>query len=360
MSDNVSPLLPEQFEELRRLELEALAELGEYGELPRNKYGPVPQDRILCADAIPPPALLTWQGERIAAAGNIVAVCGQSKSGKSTFYTGIVKGYLAGGGPVWMDELTMSPVDSTRQIQWHDTEMASYHVHRNLRRALNGNPNLPANFFAYEHSQFKADEKKQRFFAAVYEHRPEIVILDGIAHFLYDVNDTKQCAQLIEEIKILVTETGTCLFTTIHDNQGKSGLLAEKARGHIGSELERICDSQIVCARAERKKNAPIVLSIRNVRDGDYASDLCILFDPEGKPYGGGVYEQTGKPKKLTKVEQTREKLIAEYAGRALSYSDLRDKIIQIEDTSASTAERRVKELGFEQASSKGYYIPLE
>ena len=342
------PYDPAQIEELRRLEIEAAAS-AEYGELP---------ERRTTFDTPPATPILTWQGQVVAASGSLVIIGGQAKTGKTTALIGTTKAFLAGGGPVLgMPELVVN-VPPSGLCAWYDTEMPLDLFDRNMKWVC-GTETAPDNFHVFPLRTLGQEDAKERIFNSILSLRPAFAVVDGLADLVSGgVNDPVDSTNVVRELMALAEITGCCIFCVLHDNQGTTGNSLQKTRGHLGSELERKCDGSIVC---ERKEDA-IVLRVRQIRRGNIPQDLAIRFDSENRPYGDGVWEETGKPKKQSRVDETREKLIAEYAGRALPYSVVIEAIMQIEGCSESTAERRIKgllDLGFEKASSGTYCIPL-
>ena len=344
MSDNVSPLLPEQFEELRRLELEAAAS-AEYGELP---------ERRTTFDTPPATPVLTWQGQVVAAAGSLVLICGQAKAGKTTALVGIMKACLAGGGPVLgMPELVVN-VPPSGLCAWYDTEMPLDLFDRNMKWVC-GTEAPPDHFFAFHLRSFGHEETKERIFNSIFRLRPAVVVVDGLADLIPGgINDEMGCPNVIRELMGLAERSGSCIFCVIHDNQGATAQTIGRSRGHLGAEFERKCDGSFVC---ERKEDA-IVLRVRQIRRGYIPQDLAIRFDSENRPYGDGVWEETGKPSTAKKKESTRETLIDMYGGKELAYTELVTKIMEIEGHGKRTAQSRVKDMGFLKTAAGTYLIP--
>lgn len=333
-----------------RMELEAAASV-DYGELP---------ERRTTFDTPQATPILTWQGQVVAAKGSLVLFSGQSKSGKTTLLTGIAKAYLQGGGPVLgMPELIVN-VPENNSVAWYDTEMEVDLYDKNMRFVC-GATEAPDNFLTWQLRSNGIEETKDVVIKTIYHFRPAFVIIDGLSELVSGgVNDSAESTQVIRDLMNITDKLGICILCVVHDNEGSTGGLQKKARGHLGSELARKCTSAIVCEKNEAE--SAIVASVRQNRRGGIPRPICIRFDSQNRPYGDGVWEETGKPKKLSRVDETREKLIAEYAGRALPYSVVIEAIMQIEGCSESTAERRIKgllDLGFEKASSGTYCIPL-
>jgi hypothetical protein len=81
---------------------------------------------------------------------------------------------------------------------------------------------------------------------SLYLRRPNIVVIDGIADLLYNTNDIEESDGLIGELMALSTQYNCHIINVLHTNPG-----TDKARGHIGSSLQRKSESVIYVHRDE-------------------------------------------------------------------------------------------------------------
>lgn len=345
--DNYSgpPYDPEQIQRLQS-EMEAAVSV-EYGEFP---------ERRTTFDTPPATPILTWQGQVVAAKGSLVQICGQSKSGKTIFLIGIAKAVLAGGGPVLdMDELVVN-VPANNSVAWFDTEMEIDLFDKNMRFICGGTKS-PDSLHAYHLRSCGILEMKEMVLKTIREIRPAVVFIDGLAELIAGgVNDSAESTEVIRDLMKLTDELGICFFLVVHDNEGNAPAQQKKSRGHAGSELTRKCTSSIVCEKKEAE--SAIVATVRQNRRGSIPSPICIRFDSRNRPYGDGVWEETGKPSTAKKKESTRETLIDMYGGKELAYTELVTKIMEIEGHGKRTAQSRVKDMGFLKTAAGTYLIP--
>lgn len=349
--DNYSgpPYDPEQ---IQRLRLEAAFDTEEPSLIPERTF-----------DAPKPPPLITWQGQMIACAGSLVLIGGQAKHGKSTLLLGFAKSFVSGVRSVCdMNELEVNS-DIGGLLMWFDTEQARWKVHQNMKYVC-GTNECPPNLEVYCLKTQLIPQTRDEIFRLIDEKKPTIAILDGLSEFLVKgINDIAESNDTIIKLMALAERTGTCILCVLHDNQGASGENADKARGHLGSELERKCDSSIVCKRIDDA----IVLRVRQIRNGRLPDKLHILFSEKGEPYGGGVYEENSGNLNL-KVRKTAKALIKTFGGQTVSHKDLLDAIMNQEGVSDGTAKTRIKHLveeGFivkvlKNGKASGYTVPAE
>jgi len=72
---------------------------------------------------------------------------------------------------------------------------------------------------------------------------PPVVLLDGIGDLVLDPNDTPECVSLVARLCAITHERGIGILCTLHNNPSVS---STKARGVLGSELWRKCESVLI------------------------------------------------------------------------------------------------------------------
>lgn len=191
--------------------------------------------------ALPDP-LLSCGGGMIISRGNLSVITGKPKTLKTTLQSYMVASCMTGG-----KVLTFEAPRPLRIIL-ADTEQSPYHLKRQCDRAfrlagldgggydglivLNLRPYSPAERYAY-------------LVEAVEEIRPDIVFIDGATDLITDTNDIQQSEALVSNLLTITSRYGCGICTIVHTNPGST----EKIRGHIGSTLERKCESSILLTR---------------------------------------------------------------------------------------------------------------
>ena len=189
--------------------------------------------------ALPDP-LVSCGGGMIVSRGNICVITGKPKTLKTTLQSYMVASCMVGG-----KVLTFEAPGPLRIIV-ADTEQAPYHLKRQCDRAfrlagldryneltvLNLRPFAPIDRYTY-------------IVEAIEEVRPDIVFIDGASDLITDTNDIQQSETLVSNLLTITSRYGCGIVTIVHTNPGS----VEKIRGHIGSTLERKCESSILLTR---------------------------------------------------------------------------------------------------------------
>jgi len=82
---------------------------------------------------------------------------------------------------------------------------------------------------------------------ALDEYRPDLVLLDGVSDLAtLGVNDAEEAQSIVTTLTMLCTEYRCAMLAVIHTNTSDD---AGKARGHLGSELERKCESVLTLTK---------------------------------------------------------------------------------------------------------------
>lgn len=104
----------------------------------------------------------------------------------------------------------------------------------------------------------------------VAQNHPDVVIIDGIADFMYDINDIREARNLTSLILRVCDEMNCAIVCVIHQNQSNS-----KDRGHIGTMLGNKAYGYV---SLDRKKGA-IYVSANNGCRGKAFKEFAIVYD---------------------------------------------------------------------------------
>jgi hypothetical protein len=212
--------------------------------------------RITDSTDIPTPIpIISINGEIISTEGNITTISGASKSGKSSFTNIIIAGAISQNGKI--DGLEALKVESNKfgkAVLHFDTEQSRYDHQSNLKAILR-RCNLkesPDFFQSYNIRRLELDKfivvtKKICELAFKQFEGIHLIVIDGGADYISDVNDSIQSNALVKEFEELAIEYSTPIVVIIHTNPG-----GDKERGHLGSQFQRKSES---------------LLTVRSVRD---------------------------------------------------------------------------------------------
>lgn len=170
-------------------------------------------------------------------------------------------------------------------------------------------------------------------------YHPDFVVLDGVSDLIADPNSSEQSTSVINDLMAFTKEYDCHVLTVIHANVG-----SEKARGHLGSEALRKCETAIF---AEAKGDVTLCkwAKTRDMRPMDFA--FMVL---EGLPVEA---EYIPIEAKTDKLQQTLSSIMPQYPA-TITYSDLRQKLMLHLGVKESASEKNIK-----KAVENGYIIKI-
>jgi len=202
----------------------------------------------------------------IATPGNLVAVCAQAKAGKSAFIGACIGAtFTASRNADFLGVLGHNAGDFA--VVHVDTEQApSDHwgiIQTAKRRA--GIERTPAWLHSYATAGWSAKERRaalpQMLRIAKNKHGGiHAVFLDGVADFINDPNAGDEVFPFVDEIRGLSVEFDCPIFVVLHLNPG-----TEKGRGHLGSQLERRAETNLVLDK-DAESGRTVVFSTKQRR----------------------------------------------------------------------------------------------
>jgi len=178
--------------------------------------------------------------------GNFSFIQSQPKAGKTFFVSLLASAYL-------------KPNKHTGDIESHrggkklihyDTEQGEFHAHRVFRRVTQM-AKTTDDYMSFALRKYSAKERVA-FIDWHIENTTDIgvIIIDGIADLIDDVNDIEKSSKLAQQLMKWTQENNIHIITVIHTNHG-----SEKPTGHLGSFLEKKCETQIALTRDEESSN---------------------------------------------------------------------------------------------------------
>jgi hypothetical protein len=265
--------------------------------------------------------------------GDISSVKAKSKNGKSYLESIFVASLLG------CEKLNIHAVNQGCRSIYFDTEQNPRNTCRLVRRIhILLNWGVKANYYerfkTFSLRSMPTEERFPYIQKKVRENRPELVIVDGIADLIYDFNDIKQSAEIIDELMKLSTEFNCHVSCVLHTNKANTD---NNMKGHLGTMLLQKSSDVY-----EVKKEG----SVFNVTETDSRNlpieDFSFALDPDGMP----IHTDTIRENK----EQGRIERIKEVLGQVfndadkLSYTDIKEKYALYAGESTSTARRRIKD----------------
>ena len=195
-------------------------------------------------DPIP---IISRHGSIIASEGNISAVVGAAKSKKTFLCTALVGALLRKAeGEI----LGITPKNI--KVLWVDTEQSANHVQRVVKRIYSlAGWNEEVTYENLRTLSLREIEPKERYSLmvdAIKLFKPKLVIIDGISDLMYNSNCIEESDAIVGQIMTLSTEYNCHIMSVLHTNPN-----SDKARGHIGSTLQRKAETMIYVHKIEER-----------------------------------------------------------------------------------------------------------
>jgi hypothetical protein len=226
------------------------------------------------------PKLRVWLGgAQVATSGNLSALIAQAKAGKSTVVGAIISAFL---GASEAESFGFKAANAEGFAVLHfDTEQSLWDSDQLIRRAMARarTTTLPGWFQSYRLAGLQPKQVRECINRAVARAARTcgglaLVIIDGVADAVVDVNDPDEANPYVAELHGLAIARDCPILSIIHQNPS-NGLKPKspesaKARGHLGSQLERKCESNIYITKnddgvsvlwSDKMRGAPIPLT---------------------------------------------------------------------------------------------------
>ena len=220
-------------------------------------------------EVIQPDPLVNCGGVMVVSRENLTVITGKPKACKTTFQSGMIASCLTGRAVLNMD------APKPLKVLLADTEQSRFHLARQCDRVfrLAGlDKENREDFTVLNLRPFSPSERYSYIVEAVSEVRPDILFIDGATDLITDTNDLEQSEALVANLLTLSSQFNIGICTIVHTNPRE-----DKIRGHIGSTLERKCESAILLER-EGMENE-IKVRPKEVRNKPFETFIFHLTD---------------------------------------------------------------------------------
>ena len=229
---------------------------------------------VSVSEIIPDPIpLISRYGSIIASEGNISAIVGAAKSKKTFLCSALV------GAMLRNDAKRPFGVEPSRSlVLWVDTEQSKLHSQRVIQRILRIAGLDPHSDSEWLQSlTLREIEPNERFDVlrnAIACYHPRLVVVDGISDLMYNSNSIEESDAVVGEFMALSTNYNCHIMSVLHTNPN-----SDKARGHIGSTLQRKVETMIYV----RKVGDCSVVEPQFCRNEEF-TPFAFAIDDDGLP----------------------------------------------------------------------------
>ena len=281
------------------------------------------QLRITPTAAIPPHTFLfEWNGTPCFARGELVAVTGKAKSGK-TYLNSILMSAASAtsqgnrvvegmkvenitGHFLGLKRISEKPL----RVVWIDTEQSEDSTCEILRDRIGtmiGEVPNTEYFHVFNLRRISWKERMLLVLSAIATCAPDLVIFDGIRDVVGDINNYEEAQNIIGQLLAAASELKPCIVCVLHQNKA---IEDKTLRGALGSELQNKSFETYECSKDGETR----VFTVKQTatRKYDMPNSIRFCLSSEGLPVGcAAVEENTG----LTPRAQNKEGFNSAYVG---------------------------------------------
>lgn len=285
----------------------------------------------------------------ISTPGNITALIAQAKAGKTAFMGAMIASpmveptsdtdclsvvaapNLDGGALLYFD------TEQSRDDFWHVTK-------RSMRRAAA--TSRPPWLHSYCLTGMSVADAKACVFQAVSDAyvrhgRVYAIFIDGVADLVLDVNSAEECNGFVSELHAIAINFDCPIVTVLHLNpqSGKGGF--EKARGHLGSQLERKAETNL---RIEKNGDLSLVWSEKQRRAPIFKDNgPRFRWSDEAGMHVTAQAEDPSKPKWHEDFAILADEIFD--GGKRMRYAEIAKAIAEARDIGDAAARKRTQRL---------------
>lgn len=177
--------------------------------------------------------LFTWNDIPCFARGELVALTGKAKSGK-TYVCSILMALAVKRQLLGLQRIQDEPM----KVVWIDTEQSADSTQEILciRIASLIEQEVPDNqYFVYNLRPDNWQYRLSLVLTCIGMHHPDLVIFDGIRDVVGDINNYQEAQTVLEKLLGTASYLNTCIVCVLHQNKS---LEDKTLRGALGTELQ--------------------------------------------------------------------------------------------------------------------------
>lgn len=222
----------------------------------------IPDDKWLdfTQEYVKPNFALSFRGRPFARLGDVQIVSGQAGHGKSMLFSQIITTILKGEFGELRCELSEKPT-----VLLIDTEQSKDDVIAGKNRVMDlcgygvTEPRDDFRVIMLRETE-TALERWKMTLQAIYEVKPNIIILDGLLDVVRDFNDQSECADMIYKCMQIATFYRAAMMCVLHQNPQSA-----KLTGHLGSAAMRKVTDILVVSK-EKTKGGDVIFSVEETK----------------------------------------------------------------------------------------------
>ena len=227
--------------------------------------------------------LFKWNDIPCFARGELVALTGKAKSGK-TYVCSLLMALAVKPQIMGIQRIQDDPF----KVLWIDTEQSADSTHEILSLRIGkliGQEVPDEQYFVYNFRQDNWQDRLSLVLACISKHQPDLVIFDGIRDVVGDINNYQEAQTVLGKMLSIASWSNACIVCVLHQNKS---LEDKTLRGALGTELQNKSFETYECQKDPDTR----IFSMHQVatRKYDITQKLEFTVDQEGLP----VMEEEG------------------------------------------------------------------
>lgn len=234
--------------------------------------------RILPSTEVTPHQFLfSWDDKPCFARGELVALTGKAKSGK-TYVCSILMALAHKRQLMGIQRLQEEPL----KVLWIDTEQSADSTHEILCLRISqllGQAVPNEQYFVYNFRQDNWQDRLTLVLACINMHEPDLVIFDGIRDVVGDINNYQEAQNVLGKLLSVASSSNACIVCVLHQNKS---LEDKTLRGALGTELQNKSFETYECQKDPDTR----IFTMRQVatRKYDITTKMEFSVDSNGLP----------------------------------------------------------------------------
>lgn len=321
-------------------------------------------ERLFEKDKVPskPAPFLKIDDQMVASLGNILVLSGLPKTGKTSLCAAILAACLIEPNEqIDTLGLTIEKNINKKEVVYISTELSEYDFDSYVRKVLfrANKKSKPTNFHCLNLAGDTVEKLNSLTLEFIHDLSTVsrtgilVVLIDGIADFVLNVNDPGPCAEAVQMLMSIARNYNAIVGVIIHKNPGKSR--ESKMRGHLGSDLARKAEATLELTQ----RNGHIEITGKDFRNGSIDFRPRVMIYDETKGYFASK-ENTDDLEWQQPAENNFSVLKAIFLDQGcLAYSTLVKKIMEGTGLKERSAKSRIKsyyEKGILKKNEDGTY----
>ena len=241
--------------------------------------------------------LYSWNDRPCFARGELVALTGKAKSGK-TFVCSLLMALAIKQQIMGLQRLQDEPLN----VLWIDTEQSEDSTHEILSQriaTLIEQPIPDEHFFVYNFRQDNWQERLSLALSCISMHKPDLVIFDGIRDVVGDINNYQEAQDVLGKMLSIASWSNACIVCVLHQNKS---LEDKTLRGALGTELQNKSFETYECQKDPDTR----IFSMRQTatRKYDITQKLEFTVDGNGLPILEAIGRESEEAKEVVDYSQ--------------------------------------------------------